>query len=476
MSFGQFISILRARWVVALVLLGITASVTLVVSLLLPKQYAAVATVVMDSKPDPVAAFNTGALLLPSVIATQVDVIESDRVALRVVRDLKLADNPQIRDQWKEETKGQGSVELWLADSLKKKLEVKPSRESNVINVTYKSPDPKFAAGLANAFVRAYLSTTVELRVDPARQYSSFFENRAKEAREALEKAQTNLSAFQREKGIIANDERLDVENARLNELSSQVVGLQAITAESSSRQTQAQGSSADKLQEVLGSQIVGGLKLDLTRAEARLQELSAKLGDSHPQIVELKANIAETRQRMDAETKKITGGVTVSANINRQREGEIKNALEAQRVKVLRLKEVRDEGAVLTREVESAQRSYDAVLARLNQSSLESQATQSNISVLSEATPPMEPAGPKVVLNTILSIVLGTFLGIAAALVLELMDRRVRSPEDLSESLGVPVLGALPKPMAKRNLALRSSMQQRLLTGGGAAPAAGVQ
>lgn len=464
MTFGQFIAILRARWIIAVALVAITSLVTLTVSLLLPKQYVAVATVVLDSKPDPVAAFNSSALVLPSVIATQVDVLQSDRVGLRVVRDLKLAENPEIRAQWMEATKGQGSIESWLSESFQKNLDVKPSRESNVISVSYKSPDPKFAAGLANAYVRAYLATTVELRVDPARQYSNFFEIRAKEARDSLEKAQANLSAFQSEKGIIANDERLDVENSRLNELSSQVVGLQALSAESSSRQVQAQGAGADKLQEVIGNQVLAGLRVDLTRSEARLQELNSKLGESHPQVVELNASISELKRRMDVETKRVTGGVTVAANINRQREAEIKASLEAQRAKVLHLKAVRDEGSVLIREVENAQRSYDAVLARLNQSSLESQATQSNVSVLSEASPPMDASSPKVMKNSMLSLVVGAFLGIAAALLLELMDRRVRSIEDTTASFGLPLLGVIPKPTAKRHKGVHSLMQSRLL------------
>ena len=57
--------------------------------------------------------------------------------------------------------------------------------------------------------------------------------------------------------------------------------------------------------------------------------------------------------------------------------------ALEAQRAKVLRMKAVRDEGLVLVRDVENAQRAYDAVLARFTQTSLESQTTQSNVNVL---------------------------------------------------------------------------------------------
>lgn len=466
MSLSQFLSILRARWWVALLMLVLTVGTTLGISLLLPPQYTASSTVVIDVKPDPIAGQFAG-MLAPSYMATQVDVILSDRVARRVVRNLKLAENPQVRADWLEATEGKGSIEEWLSQRFKQSMEVKPSRESNVISVSYRAPDPRFAAALANAFVQGYIDTALELKVDPAKQYSTFFDLRAKDAREALEKAQSKVSAFQREKGIIATDERLDVENARLSELSSQLVMIQALSAESGSRQIQAQGESSDRIQEVLNSGLISQLKADLSRSEARLQELNAKLGDNHPQVVEAKANINSLRARLDTETKRVTGGVGVTAKINRAREAELRASLEAQRSKVLRMKAVRDEGAVLTREMESAQRSYETVLARLNQTSLESQSTQGNIFVLGQASPPSAASSPKVLLNTALSVVIGALLAIGAVLALEMLDRRVRGFEDLTLSLGVPVLGSLPKPNAQRMLGNKrlSLMQQRLVT-----------
>jgi uncharacterized protein involved in exopolysaccharide biosynthesis len=169
----------------------------------------------------------------------------------------------------------------------------------------------------------------------------------------------------------------------------------------------------------------------------------------------------------LDAETKKVTGGIGVTANINRQREAELRAALDSQRAKVLRMKAVRDEGAVLSREMEHAQRSYETVLTRLNQTSLESQATQGNIFVLGQATPPSGPSSPKVALNTAMSAVVGLLLGIGAVLGLEMLDRRVRAFEDLTTAVGLPVLGVMPKPTATFKLGKQrlSLMQQRLVT-----------
>ena len=98
MTFGQFLSILRARLWVALAVFFTVVLATVAVSLLLPKQYTGSASVVIDVKPDPVSAMAFPSMAMPSFMATQVDIITSDRVALRVIRDLKLliVDEPTV--------------------------------------------------------------------------------------------------------------------------------------------------------------------------------------------------------------------------------------------------------------------------------------------------------------------------------------------------------------------------------------------
>jgi succinoglycan biosynthesis transport protein ExoP len=197
MSFVQFLSILRARWgvMLAVLLLALAAAVT--ANLLLPRQYTATASVVVDFKPDPVSAVVFGGMASPAFIATQVDIIRSERVALRVVRNLKLAENPQVLAQWRAGG-AEGSVEQWLIRLFQRQVDVVPARESSVIALSYKAPDPRFAAALANAFVAAYIDTALELRVDPARQYAGFFETRSREARDALERAQAGCRRSRR--------------------------------------------------------------------------------------------------------------------------------------------------------------------------------------------------------------------------------------------------------------------------------------
>lgn len=465
MTFGQFISILRARWLIFLLVFALSLGTALGIRSLMGKEYRASAAAIIDFRPDPVSAALYGGLPPPALLATQLDIIRSARVSSRVVRNLKLNEQPSLKEQWQTETNGIVNFDIWVGEFLRRNLEVLPSRESSVITVQYKSPDPKFAAALANAFVQAYIDVAIELRVDPAKKYASFFDGQSKGYRDALERAQVKLSEFQKRNGIIASEERLDVENLRLNELSSQLTALQAISAESNSRQAQAQGGQGDRMQEVLSSPLISSLKAELSRAEAKLQELTTRLGDNHPQVQEAKASAQELRSRLDSETRRVTSGVTVSNTINRQREAEVRAALNAQRANVLRMKAVRDEGVVLLRELESAQRTHDSVVQRANQTSLESQATQSNVNLLTQAEIPLKPSSPNTPLILVLGVVSGVILGLGVALGIEMRDRRVRSVDDVVLALDLPVIGTMPRPGAKFKLVNRPSlMQQRLL------------
>ena len=445
MTFTQLLLILKARIWGALVVFVLVVGTTVVVSLLLPKKYTATASIVIDVRsPDPILG-----AILPLIgtgyMTTQIDILTSDKVAMQVVKDLRLDRNPTAREEYEESTGGQGPIELWLARLLQRYLEVKPARDSNVLEISYTGVDPKFAAIIANAFAKAYMDTSLAMRVEPARQYASWFDGQIKILRDNLERAQTSLSDFQRKSNIVATDERIDVENARLSELSTQLVTLQTQSADSRSRQNQVRAGSSDTMQEVLSHPLVQGLRGDIARLEAKLQDLRAQYGKNHPQLERAEAELQVLREKLDLEMKRVVTGITTTNQVNTDREGEIRRSLESQRAKVMGMKKQRDEQAVLVREVESAQRAYDAVNNRLTQTTLESQSSQTNIYLLNSAVEPNSHSRPRVLLNVVAAIVLGLMLGIGLAVGREIMDRRVRSELDLVGVFDdVPVLASI--------------------------------
>lgn len=440
MTLHQFLLILKARYRVAVLIIMVAILSALAVSLLLPKKYIAQTAVLVDMRsPDPVAAALSSPTA-PSYMATQLDIIGGDRVAQRVVKVLKLDQDPVNKTRWLEATNGRGSMDLWLAESLQKKLDVRPARESNVINIAYKDTDPESAATIANAFAQAYLDINLALKTEPARLYAEWFDGQTKILRAKLEEAQSHLSDYQQKAGIVTADERLDYEIAKLGQISSQLTTVQGEGTDSQSKRS----GRGDTVAEVMQSPLINGLKADIARQEAKVQETSVNLGKNHPVRNRAESELASLKRQLGSETARITASIDTAYRVSKDREGELQGAVGAQKTRLLMLNKQRDELNVYRRDVESAQRAYEAVSQSASQTRLQSLTNQTNAVRLNTATVPLEPSSPKILFNLLIAAFGGTLLGLACALMLELANRRARSAADLVQMLDLPVLATL--------------------------------
>lgn len=446
MTFSQFLAILRARWKIVVSITALAVLTTMAINKLMPNRYSANAVVMVDIKtPDPVAGMVLPGLMAPTFMTTQADVATSQRVLDRVIRNLQLENDPRMQAMWAA-SGSKDSFKLWLAAQLRQSLKVSPSRESNVIDIAYLGDSPEAAARMANSFARAYIDVTAELRAEPARAFGASFETLAAQLRARLEKASEKLTRYQKDAGLMSTDERLDVETSKLADLSSQVLQLEAMAKDGDVRLSAARARGADNTTESTGSTVIASLKTQLAGEETQLQEIKTRLGDAHPTVQQQEAAVQNLRKRLDNELARVTSQIGNSSSIASGRLAAARIALEDQRVKLLKLKEQRAALNLMVRDVENLQRAYDVVQARVSQATMEASSTQTNLSIIQEAQPPLSPASPKSVLNTIVALVLGTLLACATAIGVELIDRRVRSNEDIIRQLGMPLVGVLLK------------------------------
>jgi succinoglycan biosynthesis transport protein ExoP len=448
MSLYQLMLILRARIWVVLITIAVGVLAAVAVNLLMPRQYTGTATMFVENRSTDAVTGNT---LPPPLMATQLEIIRSHRVALEVVNATRLTDSAVAKRLFEESTDGKGSIKDWWADRLLLNTEVQARRDSNLIDINFTARDPRFAALATNAFARAYMDVAVMLMMEPARQTSTFYDEQLKNLRTNLEKAQAKMSEYQQKYGIVVKDERMDVENSRLEELYSELARVQGEARDSSTRERQAatyakQGRSPEEIPEVLANPLIQSLKSDLVRLEAKLQESSTSLGGNHPSIQRQVSERDALRQKIDQEIKYAVGGMSTMSTIQRQRESEITRAVADQKGKMLRLKANRDEIVVLQGEVESAQKAYDAGLMRFTQTTLSSRTNQANVVLLNPAVEPSEASSPKVFRNLLVGLIAGLVVGLNLAFLLEVFDRRVRSGDDIGTELSLPVLGVLEK------------------------------
>ncbi len=424
-----------------------------------PKTYLASTDLLVDSRADPIVGAQ--ALGTPNYLATQIAIIQSERVAIGVVKRLRIENTPTLVDQWKIATKGKVPLENYYANMLRRGLLAEPLRGSNVIRLTFEAADPKFATAVANTYAQAYLDLTIDLKVEPVRQYADWFDERLKSLRDNVETAQAKLSAYQQDKNIVGNDQRADEETQRLDALMAQLVAIQGESMAIGSRQKTSGGELSPDIQ---ASPVVQGLRGDLSKAESKMSELKVTLGPNHPERIQLEQTINALNQQLEQEMRRVSGGTNMAKTTAGLRESELRRVIAAQRERVLSLRAERDQVSVLSQDVDAAKRIYDSVLQRTNQLNLEKQTDQANVSILSPAIEPTAPAKPNIPKYIAGSLLAALAAGLGAALGLEMLNRKVRVIGDIMIE-GVPVLGVIERGGDSYSMGERIALFKKFFT-----------
>lgn len=449
MTIQQFLAVLRGRWWLLGLCFTVMVGAAIAWSLIRPKMYTASASLMVDVKlTDPVGGQRLPSELIPAFVATQLDLLQSERVAVKVVDRLDLLDRPAVEPveepTAEELARPRREPRFEAAEALLKRLEAKPASDSNMIELSFEDRDPVWASRIANEFARSYMETSVQIQTEPQRGKTEFFGEQAAVAREELEQAQARLTRFQQENGITSTDEASDVENSRLQDIARELTAVQALRADSASRRGAVRSGSAETLPEVLQNPVIQSLKQNLTSLEQRIAQRGASLGQNHPEMQRMRQEAASLRSQLRREIETVSGGVTRLDQINAQREAQLRAEYEKQRARVLEIKGARDQIAVLQRDVESAQRAYEDLRQKQSSARIESNVTQSSVVLIAEATPPILPSSPNLKRNALIAAVLSTLLGLGSIFLFEFLQGRVRVVDDLERATGGAVLGTI--------------------------------
>ncbi|MFO1388214.1 chain length determinant protein EpsF [Cellvibrio sp.] len=441
-------SLLRILYARRLLVGGITLAVlalALAITLLTPKLYMATTNLIIDGKgQDPISGQTMPARLMAGYMATQAEVIRSRNVASKVIQQLKLGSSEDVARQL-HLPDDQSERRKALLGYLDKGLVVDTERDSNLVNISFKAKNPALAAQIADAFAQAYINTNLELRIEPAKQTTRWYDQQLAAMRNSLVEKQNALSAYQEKHDILVTSDRLDLESAKLAELSSMLIAAQNERLNNTTRNNQLSGKRGALPAEALDNPQVQRISAELAQAQARLSDLLTRVGENHPQYRQAQGEVDSLSQQLGQALRFINGSVRSSVELAESREEQLKAELAAQKDRVLQLSRNRNELSLLKQEVDNSQAAYDAALARATQTKLESQVALTDVSILNTATVPTRATTPRTSMNLVLGVLTGVLLGLAVALCREWMDRRVRSSNDLEQALGLPVLASIP-------------------------------
>lgn len=491
----KILMILRMHAWLIVATLTVTTLLAFVITVQMPKMYRATASLNFNfSVSNPVDDRGRSVLAEDSYVTTQIGILESLNVAQQVVDSLSDYEKERLIaaldarqstiDKWNytvtryfksllssssaknsagEPAKVTGGSDDsgrdlsasspygWLAAAIRSDLVVSPLINSRIVEISILSTDPQVAALIADRFTEAYISTNLQMVIDPARKSKLWFDQQLQLLRKQLEDAQAALTEYQQKEGIVSSDERIDMELTSLRNLADQLATAQRATRNAKTVQLKL-GEAVERndylqgFEPVFGNSLVQKIKSEIRELEGSLVENSSSLGGNHPKIKKLKSEIGAAQHKLDAEIKTIIRGINNTTELSVEREKNMGQAMSDQKRLVLALKSEHDKIVVLQRDVDSAQTAYNAALSQLNTTNLQSMVDETNVSVVDRATIPRHHATPRITLSLALGAFGGLLLGVGVALFMEILVPKVHSDEDLVSELGVPLLGHLQK------------------------------
>lgn len=457
----------RKHW--AIVLFMFVASVV-AVSIYTSNQvriYEAVATIQLDPQPlTPLGHTGTEGgtdsyWSNQEYFATQHQVLTSRRVAELVVKKLGLTNDsafltnrPAATDAKAASAAPAATASLEdAAEALRARIKVEPVQDSRLTRVKCTDSDPARAQRLLQALVDTYVEQNLDTSMDATNKTVEWLDVQLKRLKGDLESQEMNLHDFKLKYNLlsVSYDDQSNMVRAEIQQLNTALTELKAKKEAVSARLASVklidpQDPGEIPATELVGNEALGTLRNNYVAAKRDLVMLRAGgKNDNHPDVLRLSAQLDTVRQAIAQELQNIKNGAEIElANVNHQL-GGLSGLYETARREALQLNLKELEYSRLQRSKDSTEKLFGMVLERSTESGLSKMAPFNNVRVLDRPLKPMAPIFPKPAANIALSIALGLLLGIAGATGREMMDRTVRTAENIERELGLAVLGSLP-------------------------------
>lgn len=340
-------------------------------------------------------------------------------------------------------------------DRLLRRLTVSQAGASRLVDVSFRAPDPKLAAAVANALTDAYVDQNRELKSTIAKEAADWLAGQLDEHRKQLQASQTTLQRY-REQRPDASTEGADLGLRRLESLNASLMAartdrIQKETLHTQVRALQSDQAGLESLQFVQANVAVQGLRRELDDLRQQDLQLAPRFGDRHPERAKLRVAIEATAARLKAELDTAVERVQTDYEAALEQEQRLVQAVEAQRRESMASAGRRAEFEDLARAAATDQEIFSTLLQRAKETGVTTGLVASNIRVVDRASVPQSPVSPNVRRNLLMALFGGSLLALAVAFFRDYMDRALTTPEEVKSALGLPCLGLVPRLTGRR-------------------------
>ena len=432
MSIVQFFRILWARRMMVLAAAASCLVGALLLTMILPARYESNARVLLGLlKPDPVTGMVISGPATGAYVNTQTELITDYSVAGKVADALGWPTDPNLIAQYnRRSSKDQRDFRHWAAQRVMDNTKAKLVEGSNILEITFTAPNPTDAKAVAEVLEQAYLATSVQMRRDDATRNADWFELQADKAKAALNQAEDARTAYEKANGVVMQDDKLDVESARLQSLVTQGVATMPV---------------------IPGAEQASASTIELAQIDAQIAEQSKILGPNHPDLQALRerrATTAALAAKDQAAQRRATGQAMGATSAGAS---ALSRALEQQKGRVIAQRDKSEKLKQLQAEVDLRREQYDKTMAHAAELRQEAAIADTGLTILGRATTPKSPSFPNYLLIIPGAIVLGLAVGVLVSLLAELLGRRIRGIEDAESITGIHVIAVIPSAAPAR-------------------------
>lgn len=353
-------------------------------------------------------------------------------------------------------------------DAFLRGLTIAPVRDSRLVDLKFTSPDGVMSAHLVNALARAYIAQNLEYKFLASKQASDWLKQRLAEQRGQVEASELALQRYREEGDAVALEDRQNIIVQKLADLNGAVTRAKTERFEKEALHNQVRAIQQDRraldtFPAILSNSFIQQLKAELAQLQRQEAQLQDKLGERHPDLLKVRSGIGTAEAKLRAEVDKVVQSVRNEFLSSLAQERSLIQALEAQKIEALALNRKSIGYGVLRRDSDSNRQIYESLLQQAKETGISGELNTSNIRLVDEAEVPQQPVRPRKGLNLLLGALGGCFVGLGLAFFFEYLDNRVKSPDDITDQLGLPFLGLVP--------AARLSDSDPLLITGGVPP-----
>lgn len=386
---------------------------------------------------------------------TQVRILHSDNLAMRVIRKLGLDNNPSFTGVQKPQTPA-GELpttspsidtreETKLIDTFRNGLKVATVSNTRLIEIHYLNSNPRLAADIVNGIVSSYIEQNYQTKFESAMQTSDWLSRQLADLKLKVETSQEKLIRFQREKGIVGIDEKQNLTTSKLDELSRELTATEADRIQKEANYELA-ATGNPELMARSPSEMLGHLRERESTLKQEYALLKTQFGANYPKVVEIKNQLDQLDGDINAEVKRMATQIKNEYLAAQQRENMVLARMEEQKREANELNQNAIEFNILKRDVDANRQLYEGLLQKLKEASLEAGLHSNNIRMVDSARVPLAPTSPDIPRNLGIGFILGLCGGVGLAFLLESLDNTVRTPEQAELASGLPALGVVPQ------------------------------